>query len=125
MNGIDDTAYPQFKSEFSEQELIATFTPSPAENDFIAQMSRRAITQALIAVQLKLLQRSGYCIVLDKVPAVLFNTRRGKRELRSSLSRMKPFHTVISNAHLLFDEAVMTLTSWSTHSIKLGIPALA
>ena len=71
MSGINDTAYPQFKSEFSAQELTAMFTPSAVEHDFIAQISGRAITQALIAVQLKMLQRGGYFVPLDKVPAVL------------------------------------------------------
>ncbi len=66
MSGINDTAYPQLKAEFSEQELISGFTPNPAEREFIASMSRRATTQALLAMQLKLLQRLGYFVPLDR-----------------------------------------------------------
>lgn len=36
MSGINDTAYPQFKSEFSVQELASIFTPSSTEHHFIA-----------------------------------------------------------------------------------------
>ena len=52
------------------------FTPSTAEYGLIAQMSRRAPMQALIAAQLKLLQRGGYCVALDKAPVMLFKRPR-------------------------------------------------
>lgn len=68
MSGINDTAYPQLRTEISDQDLISVFTPSATERRFIAHAYRRATTQALIAVQLKLLQRLGYFIALGNVP---------------------------------------------------------
>jgi len=64
MSGINDTAYPQIRTESSDQDLISVFTPSAAERRFIGNAYSRATTQALIAVQLKLLQRVGYFVTL-------------------------------------------------------------
>jgi hypothetical protein len=68
MSGINDTAYPQLRTEISDQDLISAFTPSATERRFIANAYRRATTQALIAVQLKMLQRLGYFVTMDIVP---------------------------------------------------------
>ena len=60
MSGINDTAYPQLRTEISDQDLISVFTPTVTERRFIANTYSRATTQALIAVQLKMLQRLSF-----------------------------------------------------------------
>nr|WP_255435175.1 Tn3 family transposase [Rhodoferax sp. BLA1] len=68
MSSINETAYPQLSSEIVEKELLAFFTPTQQELGFIADAYRRTTTQALIAIQLKVLQRLGYFITLVNVP---------------------------------------------------------
>lgn len=63
-----ETAYPQLKHELTEQELLSQFTPTPEERRFVADAYRRITTQALILIQLKVLQRLGYFVVLADLP---------------------------------------------------------
>lgn len=57
MSGLNETAYPQLREDIAEKGLLVLFTPSAQERRFIADTHRRATTQALIAIQLKVLQR--------------------------------------------------------------------
>ncbi|MBT3066619.1 DUF4158 domain-containing protein [Rhodoferax sp. U11-2br] len=68
MSSINETAYPQLSSEIVEKELLAFFTPTQQELGFIAYKYSRTTTQALIVIQLKVLQRLGYFIALANVP---------------------------------------------------------
>ena len=43
------------------------FTPTPAERQFLADAYRRVKIQAVMAIQLKVLQRLGYFAPLSKV----------------------------------------------------------
>ena len=101
MSGINDTAYPQLRTEISDQDLISVFTPTATERRFIAHAYSRATTQALIAVQLKLLQRLGYFVTMDIVPnAVIMITGSlaSSCRMRRSVSSpvMPPMRTSIS-----------------------------
>ncbi|MBN8503167.1 MAG: Tn3 family transposase [Burkholderiales bacterium] len=71
MSSIHETAYPQLRADFAEKDLLALFTPTPQERRFIAEAYRRVTTQALIAIQLKVLQRLGYFTMMIDVPAVI------------------------------------------------------
>lgn len=68
MSSINETAYPQLRSEIAEKDLLALFTPSRQELQFIANAYCRATTQALIAIQLKVPQRLGYFSMMVEVP---------------------------------------------------------
>lgn len=68
MNGPNETAYPQLSAEIGEKELLSVFTPSQAEHRFIVDSYSRSTVQALLAVQLKVLQRLGYFVPLAAVP---------------------------------------------------------
>ena len=57
--------------KIAETDLLALFTPTPQERRFIAEVYRRVTTQALIAIQLKVLQRLGYFTTVADVPAVI------------------------------------------------------
>lgn len=69
MSSINETAYPQLRDDISEKDLLALFTPTSQERRFIADAYRRVTTQALIAIQLKVLQRLGYFAMMVDVPA--------------------------------------------------------
>lgn len=68
MSGLTETAYPQLGADVGEKELLSVFTPTQAEHQFIEAAYTRATVQALLAVQLKVLQRLGYFIPLASVP---------------------------------------------------------
>lgn len=71
MSSINETAYPQLRADIAEKDLLALFTPTLQERRFIADAYRRATTQALIAIQLKVLQRLGYFAMVADVPEVI------------------------------------------------------
>ena len=71
MSSINETAYPQLRDDIAEKDLLALFTPSTQERRFVAQAYRRVTTQALIAIQLKVLQRLGYFAMMVDVPAAV------------------------------------------------------
>lgn len=60
MSSVHETAYPQLKLDFTEQELRSIYTPSSTEIAFVASQYRQAVQQAFLLIQLKLLQRLGY-----------------------------------------------------------------
>lgn len=71
MSSINETAYPQLRADMAEKDLLAMFTPTAQERSFAAQAYRRATTQTLIIIQLKVLQRLGYFPMLVDVPEVI------------------------------------------------------
>jgi TnpA family transposase len=71
MSSINETAYPQLRADLAEKDLLALFTPTLQERRFIAEAYRRVTTQALIAIQLKALQRLGYFAMMVDVPEVI------------------------------------------------------
>lgn len=71
MSSINETAYPQLGADIAEKDLLVLFTPTPQERRFIADAYRRVTTQALIAIQLKVLQRLGYFSMMVDVPEVV------------------------------------------------------
>lgn len=68
MRSVHETAYPRLKDEFTEQELVAIYTPTPEELRFVAARYRQVTLQTFLLIQLKLLQRLGYFIMLGSVP---------------------------------------------------------
>ncbi|MBV8665762.1 MAG: DUF4158 domain-containing protein, partial [Burkholderiaceae bacterium] len=68
MSSVHETAYPRLKEEFTEQELIAIYTPAPAELKFVAARYRQVTLQTFLLIQLKLLQRLGYFVALATLP---------------------------------------------------------
>jgi hypothetical protein len=68
MNGPNETAYPQLGADVGEKELLSVFTPNQAEHQFIVAAYSRSTVQALLAIQLKVLQRLGYFVPLANVP---------------------------------------------------------
>jgi TnpA family transposase len=82
MSGVHETAYPRLKLEFTERELIAIYSPTPAELKFVASQYRQVSQQAFLLVQLKLLQRLGYFVALTSVPAVIVEHVCSRAQLR-------------------------------------------
>jgi TnpA family transposase len=82
MSGVHETAYPRLKLEFTERELIAIYSPTPAELKFVASQYRQVSQQAFLLVQLKLLQRLGYFVALTSVPAVIVEHICSRAQLR-------------------------------------------
>ncbi|MCP3656695.1 MAG: Tn3 family transposase [Herbaspirillum sp.] len=82
MSSVHETAYPRLKLEFTEQELIAIYTPTPAELKYVASQYRQISQQAYLLIQLKLLQRLGYFVALASVPAVVIEHICSRAQLR-------------------------------------------
>lgn len=68
MTTVHETAYPRLKAEFTEQELIAIYSPTPAELKYVNTQYRQASQRLFLLIQLKLLQRLGYFVALSAVP---------------------------------------------------------
>ncbi|MCW8175297.1 Tn3 family transposase [Verminephrobacter aporrectodeae] len=101
MSGINDTAYPRLKTEISDEDLISVFTPTDAERGFIADAYSRATVQALMAIQLKTLQRLGNFVAVASVPNAIIKHICGRYKVRPfdaetlhryDLSGSKPSH---------------------------------
>ncbi len=71
MIGIHETAYPRLKQEFTDQELLAIYTPTHEEWLFVCSQYRQAIHRAYLLIQLKLLQRLGYFVLISTIPVIL------------------------------------------------------
>lgn len=82
MSSVHETAYPRLKLEFTEQELIAIYTPTPAELKFVAARYRQISQQTLLLLQLKLLQRLGYFVALSSVPATIIEHICSRAQVR-------------------------------------------
>ena len=68
MSSMHETAYPKLNAELTEQELVAVFTPTAREEQFVASAFRQAPKRTVLMIQLKLLQRLGNFIPLVEVP---------------------------------------------------------
>lgn len=82
MSSVHETAYPRLKLEFTEQELIAIYTPTPAELKYVASQYRQVSQQTFLLIQLKLLQRLGYFMALASVPAVVIEHICSRAQVR-------------------------------------------
>ena len=71
MSTIQDTAYPQLKKDLSARDLTAIYTPTADECAFAVSISARKPTQALLLIQLKILQRLGYFEPLSTLPRAI------------------------------------------------------
>jgi TnpA family transposase len=68
MSHLDETAYPQLKTEPTAQELESIYTPTAAEKKWVSGQYQRQQTRTFLLIQLKLLQRLGYVPALAAVP---------------------------------------------------------
>ena len=68
---INETAHPQPSRAISVKDLRELFTPTEFEKRFISDHYRRATTQALLALQLKLLQRLGTLATVGDIPDII------------------------------------------------------
>lgn len=68
MSNVEETAYPRLRDAVTAEELDQLFTPSTRERRFVADTYRRALPQACLMLQLKLVQRLGYAVPLASVP---------------------------------------------------------
>jgi len=82
MSSVHETAYPRLKLEFTEQELIAIYTPTPAELKYVASQYRQISQQTYLLIQLKLLQRLGYFVALASVPAAVIEYICSRAQVR-------------------------------------------
>lgn len=72
MTNAHEIACPRLKLDFSEQELIAIYSPTPAEIQYAGSQYRQVSQQTfllicLYIVQWNLLQRLGYFVALTTV----------------------------------------------------------
>lgn len=68
MSSVEETAYPRLREEVGAEELDQLYTPNAKERRFVADAYRRPVQQALLMLQIKLVQRLGYSVTLADVP---------------------------------------------------------
>jgi TnpA family transposase len=68
MSSVEETAYPRLRDEVSVEELEQLYTPTPKERRFVTEAYRRPMPQALLMLQIKLVQRLGYSVPMADVP---------------------------------------------------------
>jgi TnpA family transposase len=94
VSAIQDTAYPRLKSDLSPKELAAIFTPTADDYVFVEQLSSRKPTQALILLQLKVVQRLGYFEPASALPRNLIEHVCRHAKLREPSSKeLKAYET--------------------------------
>ena len=71
MAAIHETAYPQLKSSYTEEELSRLFTPSDKEQHFARRHTREASACICLLTLLKTFQQLGYFVKLQDIPAVI------------------------------------------------------
>ena len=82
MSTIQDTAYPQLKKDLSARDLTAIYTPTADECAFAVGVSARRPTQALLLIQLKILQRLGYFEPVSTLPRAIIDHVCGSAQMR-------------------------------------------
>jgi hypothetical protein len=88
MSSVNETAYPRLNTEISEKELIAQFTPTTNEIQIISSQYRQVATQAILLIQLKLLQRLGNFIPVTEIPQVIIEHICQRLKTRTPLKRV-------------------------------------
>ena len=68
MTAIDRTAYPCFRSIYTEQELTEFFTLDGADREFVVQNSKTKEQRLSLSLGLKSFQKLGYLPWLSEVP---------------------------------------------------------
>jgi hypothetical protein len=68
MPTVHETAYPRLKSSVSCRELVNLFTPTQAEVELAARVSKGEAARLAFLILLKTFQRLGYFIALRDVP---------------------------------------------------------
>lgn len=68
MTAIDRTAYPRFKTSWTEQELMGLYTLADEERSFVEQYAGSHWQRLLLAISLKSFQHLGYLPRLSQVP---------------------------------------------------------
>src|SRR3546814_19436767 len=92
MSTIQDTAYPQLKKDLSARELAAIYTPTADECAFAMGVSARKPTQALLLIQLKIIQRLGYFELLSTLPRVIVEQVCSSAQVRvTTLRELKAY----------------------------------
>lgn len=66
-----DTAYPRFKTNFSQKDLARYYTPAEEEIAFSNRVVRGVTTRLGLLVLLKAYQRLGYFVTSDEVPELI------------------------------------------------------
>lgn len=73
MANINDTAYPRFKNNISEKDLINVYTPTPMEILYANEVTRSHKNRLLFLIMLKTYQRLGYFVNIQEVPKIIIN----------------------------------------------------
>jgi hypothetical protein len=68
MTAIDRTAYPRFKTSWTQQELMGLYTLADEERSFVEQYAGSHWQRLLLAISLKSFQHLGYLTRLSQVP---------------------------------------------------------
>ncbi len=71
MTAIERTAYPRFRRIYTPEELVAIYTPTPAEIAFATATARGESSVLSLLVLLKAFQRLGYFPRPEAVPAAV------------------------------------------------------
>ena len=82
MASIERTAYPQFKRNPIVRELVAAYTPTDLEMDFIVQHARQPGHRLTLALLLKSFQRLKYFPALEDIPAQITRHVRQAMQFR-------------------------------------------
>lgn len=68
MPSISETAYPRYKSNFTQKELNDIYTPSQNEVDFAVRVTKGDMAKLCFIVMLKSYQRLGFFIPVKEIP---------------------------------------------------------
>ena len=68
MPSISETAYPRYKSNFTQKELNDIYTPTQNEIDFAINVTRGDTAKLCFIVMLKSYQRLGFFIPITEIP---------------------------------------------------------
>jgi len=82
MTSVHETAYPRLKPDFTEQELLAIYSPTPAELKYVNAQYRQASQRLFLLIQLKLLQRLGYFVTISAVPKAIIEHICSRAQVR-------------------------------------------
>lgn len=91
MANIHDTAYPRFKDNINEKDLINLYTPKPMEILFVNEVTRSHNNRLIFLIMLKIYQRLGYFVNLTDVPKVIITHIAGTLNINNDIKNFEKY----------------------------------
>jgi Domain of unknown function (DUF4158) len=107
---VQDTAYPQLKTNLSQQELDTIYTPTVDELDLAARVTKGRVASLSFLILLKVFQRLGYPVFITEVPAAIISHIAAISRLSASSQELA--------GYTVEPEAVAALSPYWTHHVN-------